>query len=195
MCTNIINILSGQRWSITAQINTETGYNPEIALSCEAILCIPKTGQYIGFDLQVNDNDGKGRKCKISWKAEIDNSHQSPSVFGTLKLGSIAAGQPGEYKEVTVYLTAKATSDLLANQGLHAFEPMDQPDENYPAIMIDVDKTFQTIEGFGGAFTDASAINFAKLSQKNQEELLKACFDPDEGNAYTLCRTTIHSSI
>jgi glucosylceramidase len=74
-----------------------------------------------------------------------------------------------------------------------AFESLEQPDENYPTIMIDVDKTFQTIEGFGGAFTDASADNFAKLPPMEQEKFLKACFDPREGNGYTLCRTTIHS--
>ena len=104
-----------------------------------------------------------------------------------------ATCQPRDYKEATIYLTAKTTSDLLADRGRRAFEPLDQPDENYPTIMIDADKTFQTIEGFGGAFTDASAINFAKLSKEKQEEFLKACFDPDEGNGYTLCRTTIHS--
>ena len=59
--------------------------------------------------------------------------------------------------------------------------------------MIDDSKTFQTIEGFGGAFTDAAATVFAKLPRKAQEAFLKACFDPVEGNAYTLCRTTIHS--
>jgi glucosylceramidase len=80
-----------------------------------------------------------------------------------------------------------------ADRGHRAFEPLDQPDENYPTIMIDIDKTFQTIEGFGGAFTDASAISFSKLSEEKQEEFLKTCFDPDEGNGYTLCRTTIHS--
>jgi len=95
--------------------------------------------------------------------------------------------------EAAVYITAEATSDLLAYQENRAFEPLEQPEETYPTIMIDVDKTFQTIEGFGGAFTDATAINFAKLSPKNQEIFLKACFDPDEGNGYTLCRTTIHS--
>ena len=29
--------------------------------------------------------------------------------------------------------------------------------------------------------------------QEAQEKFLKACFDPVEGNGYTLCRTTIHS--
>lgn len=101
--------------------------------------------------------------------------------------------QSAEFEEATVYMTAKTTGRLLAKTGNRAFEPLDQPDENYPTIMIDIDKTFQTIEGFGGAFTDASAINFAKLPEEKQEEFLKACFDPVEGNGYTLCRTTIHS--
>jgi glucosylceramidase len=107
------------------------------------------------------------------------------------------AGQKGSlhraYKEAAVYLTAKDHSLLLADRGFRAFEPLEQPDENYPTIMIDVDKTFQTIEGFGGAFTDASAITLAKLPPEEQEAFIKACFDPNEGNAYTLCRTTIHS--
>ena len=99
---------------------------------------------------------------------------------------------PKDYKEAVVYLTAKSPSRLLAEEP-RAFETLEQPDENYPTVMIDVDKTFQTIEGFGGAFTDASADNFAKLSSEEQEKFLKACFDPREGNGYTLCRTTIHS--
>jgi glucosylceramidase len=104
-----------------------------------------------------------------------------------------ASAQTKDYQEAAVYLTAKSNNQLLADRGFRAFEPLEQPDENYPTIMIDVDKTFQTIEGFGGAFTDAAAITFAKLSKKNQEKFLTACFDPNEGNAYTLCRTTIHS--
>ena len=103
------------------------------------------------------------------------------------------AARTRDYQEAIVYLSAEATSRLLAEIEHRAFEPLNQPDENYPTIMIDVDKTFQTIEGFGGAFTDASAITFAKLSKKEQKRFLKACFDPDEGNGYTLCRTTIHS--
>ena len=106
--------------------------------------------------------------------------------------GSERRIQPKDYKEAVVYLTAKSPSHLLTEEP-RAFESLEQPDENYPTVMIDVDKTFQTIEGFGGAFTDASAYNFAKLSSEEQEKFLKACFDPLEGNGYTLCRTTIHS--
>ena len=102
-------------------------------------------------------------------------------------------GQEKDYKEGHVFITAKSTQQLLANRGFIAFEPLEQPDENYPTVMIDPDKTFQVIEGFGGAFTDASAVTFAKLPRESQEKVLKACFDPVEGNGYTLCRTTIHS--
>lgn len=105
-----------------------------------------------------------------------------------------SSGQKRDFKEAQIYITSQATQQLLANRGFTAFEPLEQPDENYPTIMIDINKTFQTIEGFGGAFTDASAFIFAKLSKDLQEKILKANFDPVEGNGYTLCRTTIHSA-
>ena len=96
------------------------------------------------------------------------------------------------YQEATVYQTCETPRRLLAEEQ-RAFEPLEQPDELVPTIMVDVDKTFQTIEGFGGAFTDATADTFAKLSPEAQETFLKRCFDPVEGSGYTLCRTTIHS--
>ena len=102
-------------------------------------------------------------------------------------------GQQKEFQTGRVFVTAQSTNQLLADQGYRALEPLEQPDENYPTIMIDESKTFQTIEGFGGAFTDAAAVVFAKLPKESQDEFLRACFDPDSGNAYNLCRTTINS--
>ena len=101
--------------------------------------------------------------------------------------------QQKDYKRAEVYITAKSTQQLLANCGFHIFEPLEQPEEKFPTILIDYNKTFQDIEGFGGAFTDAAAVTLAKLPKESQEKVLRACFDPFEGNAYTLCRTTIHS--
>jgi hypothetical protein len=99
--------------------------------------------------------------------------------------------QKQEYKEAHVYVTAPATdttpAQLLADCGFQAFAPLEQPNEHDPAIIVDDSKTFQTIEGFGGAFTDAAATVFGKLAPDAQEEFLKACFDPVEGNGYTLC--------
>jgi len=101
------------------------------------------------------------------------------TVFFFCSMISQAIARQKDLKEATVYMTARSTQQLLANRGNRAFETLDQPDENYPTIMIDIDKTFQIIEGFGGAFTDASAIVFAKLPKNKQQEFLKACFDPD----------------
>jgi len=118
-----------------------------------------------------------------------------------------AFAQERDYREARVYVTAPpatgpapttafpatATGQLLTDRGFFPLAPLDEPDEDIPTIIIDDKKTFQTIIGFGGAFTDASADVFAKLPKNAQEQFLKACFDPVEGNGYTLCRTTIHS--
>jgi glucosylceramidase len=104
-----------------------------------------------------------------------------------------AHAQDRTYLEARIYVTAPSPLQLLADRGFSAFEPLEQPDENYPTIIIDPGRSFQTIEGFGGAFTDAAADVFAALPAASQEAFLKASFDPVEGNGYTLCRTTIHS--
>jgi len=107
---------------------------------------------------------------------------------------TVAVSSPGsELKEASWYLTAGNSSSRLEFKGRKAFEPLNQPDENYPTVMVDLAKTFQTIEGFGGAFTDASAVNFSRLSPVQKQEFLAASFDPVKGNGYTLCRTTIGS--
>jgi glucosylceramidase len=61
-------------------------------------------------------------------------------------------------------------------------------------IYVNPAKQFQTLLGIGGSITDASAEVFAKLSSEKQEELLTAYFDPEKGNGYNLCRTSIHSA-
>ena len=121
-------------------------------------------------------------------------------LAGFLGLGAASvAARPRVYKEARVYVTAPpgaegAPAQLLLERGFHPFEPLEQPDENFPTIIIDESKSFQAIEGFGGAFTDAAATTFSKLPKEAQDAFLKECFDPVAGNAYTLCRTTIHSS-
>ncbi len=109
----------------------------------------------------------------------------------TVTLGFPSPG--AEPKEASYYLTARHSASRLEYKGRLAFEPLSQPDENYPTIMVDPTKTFQTIIGFGGAFTDASAVNFSRLSPEKKKEFLTASFDPVKGNGYTLCRTTIES--
>ncbi len=128
-------------------------------------------------------------------KSPLGSTVRRLAIAGALAglLCTSARSQPRTYLEAQFYVTAPSPLQLLADGGSAGFADLDQPDEHWPTIMIDPDRTFQVIEGFGGAFTDAAADNFSKLPKESQEEFLKACFDPVEGNGYTLCRTTIHS--
>jgi glucosylceramidase len=97
------------------------------------------------------------------------------------------------YKNAEVYLTAKNTDNRLTNKGLLKFQLLVQPGENFPTIILDKDKTFQNMEGIGGALTDASAETFYKLPEDKQQEILTALFDKEKGDGFSLCRTNIHS--
>ncbi len=94
---------------------------------------------------------------------------------------------------VSIWVTAKATGDRLTSKEPVVFEPLAQPVEDFPTVMVDPTKSYQTIEGIGGALTDAAAETFAKLPREAQERLLEAYFDPAKGIGYTLARTHINS--
>ena len=91
------------------------------------------------------------------------------------------------------YLTARYTPDRLKEQPSAFFIQKDDNDPGSAAILIDATKTFQTIEGFGGAFTDAAAETFYKLSDKLQTQIISDYFNPERGIGYTLGRTHINS--
>lgn len=52
----------------------------------------------------------------------------------------------------------------------------------------------QTMQGFGGAFTEASAYNLSRINKEVRNTLIKAYFDPKEGIGYALGRVSINSS-
>ena len=60
-------------------------------------------------------------------------------------------------------------------------------------ITLNNDKAYQTILGFGGAFTEAATYTLNKLSKANQDKVLKAYFDIDSGLGYNLGRVHINS--
>jgi glucosylceramidase len=114
----------------------------------------------------------------------------------TLALALVAGSAvppPAPPARVSVWLTAKANGDLLASKEPVAFAPLPQPEEHSPTVMVDPSKGFQSIVGFGGALTDASAETWARLPAEKQRELLDAYFDPVRGIGYSLARTHINS--
>lgn len=90
------------------------------------------------------------------------------------------------------YLTAKGSQDRLSEKKPLTLKPDAKEQEN-ELINLHDDVTFQTIVGFGGAFTEAAAVTLDKLSPENREKLLEAYFSPQAGLGYSLCRTHINS--
>jgi glucosylceramidase len=123
-------------------------------------------------------------------------------LLSTLGLGSAAAqkaAQPtASYsaagKKARVFTTAANTDLRLAAGADLAFQPAGQPLETQVCVFVDPGHTFQTMLGIGGAMTDAAAETFAKLPKDQQQEFLRAYYNPTAGIGYTLARTTIHSS-
>ena len=64
--------------------------------------------------------------------------------------------------------------------------------ENSVQITLNFDQKFQTISGFGGAFTEASASVLNQLSPDKRKSVLNAYFS-DQGAAYSLARTHMNS--
>ncbi|MEL7222091.1 MAG: glycosyl hydrolase family 30, partial [Bacteroidota bacterium] len=59
-------------------------------------------------------------------------------------------------------------------------------------IKILPEETFQTITGFGGSFTEASAYLLNELSKPNRDKILEAYFG-ESGAKYSLTRTHMNS--
>ncbi len=95
---------------------------------------------------------------------------------------------------VSVFTTAENTDKRLSRSEDAKFVEKRQPLENEISVFVDPGKSFQKFIGIGGAFTDAAAETFAKLSKAKQREFLDAYFSKEKGIGYTLGRTTIHSS-
>jgi glucosylceramidase len=88
-------------------------------------------------------------------------------------------------------LTARGLGHALAEQPAPRAATAD--DDGLPRVWVDTTRRFQTVLGFGGAFTEAAAVTWQKLGAARQAEVLTACFDPLQGHGYTLCRVHMNS--
>lgn len=105
----------------------------------------------------------------------------------------IGAQTATSFKKISIYTTAKATTDRLAQSESSQFKPATQPLETQICVFVSSAQSFQTILGIGGAITDASAEVFATLSPEKQQEFINSYYSRSKGIGYTLARTNIHS--
>jgi len=60
-------------------------------------------------------------------------------------------------------------------------------------MVLDPKLHFQTVRGFGGAFTEAGGWVLSKLPGSKQEQILERYFNPVTGLGYSFCRSHINS--
>ena len=66
-------------------------------------------------------------------------------------------------------------------------------DADLPVLLVNTERRFQTLQGFGGAFTEAAAVTWQRLGAAEREQLLRDYFDRDAGHGYTMCRVHMNS--
>jgi glucosylceramidase len=85
----------------------------------------------------------------------------------------------------TLRLAPQAALPPAAEPPAHASAPA--------RLWVDSTRRFQRVLGFGGAFTEAAATTWLKLSPAQRERLLREYFCPQHGHGYTLCRVHMNS--
>lgn len=88
------------------------------------------------------------------------------------------------------FLSCQASGSLLEEQLPLQPGPADL---SLPLVLVNTDKRFQTLLGFGGAFTEAAAVTWQGLGPSEREQLLRDYFDRDSGHGYTMCRVHMNS--
>lgn len=94
-------------------------------------------------------------------------------------------------KKLRIILTSKDTKDRLAEKEPLNFTTGNK--EDLPSIKIDISKSYQSILGFGGAFTEATAYTLSRISEDKRREVIESYFDKEKGLGYSLGRLHIHS--
>jgi glucosylceramidase len=100
-------------------------------------------------------------------------------------------GHSVKTKTITHIQSARDNGDLL-----NVKEPLEVsslPNEDATRIKLNPNETYQTILGFGGAFTEASAHTLSLISEEKRNEVIHRYFHPEEGLGYRFGRTHMNS--
>ena len=91
---------------------------------------------------------------------------------------------------IRYFLTERDSNARLNELALVATSASDKP---LASLWVDSQRRFQTMLGFGGAFTEAAAITWQKLSPVVQKQVLVDYFSKTAGHGYRLCRVHMNS--
>lgn len=94
-------------------------------------------------------------------------------------------------KTATVYTSARDSGARLAKSSA-AFTDRESWAEN-GLVCVEEDFQYQTVRGFGGAFTESAAVTWKKLPAAQRRRFAELCWDPRKGLGYTLGRVHVNS--
>ena len=93
-------------------------------------------------------------------------------------------------KNISISITTKDTNQRIKNIDPEQLTFSDG--HQWPILKIDSNQKKQSILGFGGAFTEASAYVYGQLNDDKKNEIINAYFG-ENGNQYNFARTHINS--
>lgn len=87
-------------------------------------------------------------------------------------------------------ITQKGTDYRLTAVKAESLEKI----KKYSAVSeVDSSRSYQTMMGFGGAFTEAAAYTLSRMSEDKRAEVIESYFDKEKGLNYNIGRVHIHS--
>ncbi len=89
-------------------------------------------------------------------------------------------------------ITAYVSDDFTGVKALEVSAPHLDVQRERGILNIYPEVTYQTVLGFGGAFTESAAYCYSTLNEEEKQRVIAAYFS-EEGLAYRLCRTHINS--
>jgi len=152
------NRIDGVQYAV---VTTDKGYRVEAKFPWSTLGVKPSVGANVGLDVQVNDNDGGGkRKSKITWHDQYDNAWNSPQAFGNAEL----AGLIGWWKFDETQGTTAADSSGNGHTGTLVGNARWAPGRIGGAVELDGSSAFVRIPDkkafdFGGEVTAAAWVN------------------------------------
>jgi fibronectin type 3 domain-containing protein len=81
---------------VYAWTNSPTGYHVEIRIPWSTLGATPASGQLVGFDVQLNDDDdaAAARDGLLQWFDTTNTAYANPSKFGTIRLSGTPSAVP-----------------------------------------------------------------------------------------------------
>ena len=119
------------------------------------------------------------------WQIDNDMKSLKYGIYCFLLIIAMSCNKKQKLLNVEVYETSASGNKLTR---ISEFASADSSSD----IKIIPEQEFQSITGFGGAFTESSAYLLNKLSKKNRDTIIKAYFSK-EGANYSLTRTHMNS--